>query len=571
MCQDVLTDPVALLCCRSHACQRCLAALSHCPSCAHPLPSPPRVVDTALSTLCKQHRNRNQGLRQCLVCLDKSCSALHGLFCHRPDSGTDSTQHFVCGDCFEPLVRSVCEDGGKLRDARFAIVCPVPQCRRPWSTSEVTRLLLAGHHKDTLDLYVSTLTAAAERANSSAGSSSSSSSLSGPVGEGISAAVVRRLLAEALSLRCPSPLCAAVLDQRPDGCCAMRCVHCGVFFCWLCFQLQATNQACHDHVRFCARNPVANTLFLSEPHQRATLRLLRLEKIHKSLAGSYSNGWRDNRLLVQTLRDCDDVLSETEITVNHILSLQPPFNANNINNNNNAQQQPRHWWLPLHFEYQYNHHRPFLDVAPANRTIAAIIVLALVSGMLAYHLVVLIAAARVWLWPQFAVRLKKSMRPTPQPIDLLYWHAFYYLVITPALVFALKKLVWMPLQRFVVAETAVKVVLVAWFISTLPVTVCYAIWYAIRLFYLNWLSLLGIALLTRDVSLIALYGALFTVFEYLLTGESLSVVVPLPASVMAMLCTAVLSLTLRQYIPRLPVHWLTVRMQWNVDVQRQFH
>jgi hypothetical protein len=45
------------------------------------------------------------------------------------------------------------------------------------------------------------------------------------------------------------PFCERVLDPQPDGCCAMRCPHCGTYFCWVCFVCCADNTACHDHVR----------------------------------------------------------------------------------------------------------------------------------------------------------------------------------------------------------------------------------------------------------------------------------------------------------------------------------
>ena len=54
-------------------------------------------------------------------------------------------------------------------------------------------------------------------------------------------------LAELLSIRCPR--CDVVVDPTPDGCRAMRCGHCGSYFCWVCFQLEVTNTRLHHHVQ----------------------------------------------------------------------------------------------------------------------------------------------------------------------------------------------------------------------------------------------------------------------------------------------------------------------------------
>lgn len=42
-------------------------------------------------------------------------------------------------------------------------------------------------------------------------------------------------LIENLSLRCPKSICRKVLDPNPDGCAKMKCAHCQVRFCWVCF------------------------------------------------------------------------------------------------------------------------------------------------------------------------------------------------------------------------------------------------------------------------------------------------------------------------------------------------
>lgn len=66
---------------------------------------------------------------------------------------------------------------------------------------------------------------------------------------------LRNALVDCLNITCPS--CSIVLDQTPDGCCAVRCPHCATFFCWLCFSVQSNSSKCHAHVPACKLNSAA--------------------------------------------------------------------------------------------------------------------------------------------------------------------------------------------------------------------------------------------------------------------------------------------------------------------------
>ncbi len=185
-----------------------------------------------------------------------------------------------------------------------------------WTTQEVTACLLSSsdstQSKDVLDIFVSSLTKAADRAEK--GSSEGSNVVTGNGGRNPDEIrkVVLQILAEALCLRCPSRYCRAVLDPNPDGCCSIRCSNCGVYFCWLCFVMCVDSQRCHDHVRRdCAVNPMRGELFLPKGEKVKAHKKLRLEAIQSVLDQEFgANTWRE-----ETHEVCRYLTSSTAKTV----------------------------------------------------------------------------------------------------------------------------------------------------------------------------------------------------------------------------------------------------------------
>ncbi len=139
--------------------------------------------------------------RLCVICQDTDC--LTGLECHGddPTGGNDDDNrpivtkanagkcetHFVCIDCFSPYVRSICTDPGKFKDCHFSIRCPYPKCPSvAWTTQEVTACLLSSSNttqsKEVIDIFVNSLTKAADRAEKGSSTGGIDSSSSGSTG-----------------------------------------------------------------------------------------------------------------------------------------------------------------------------------------------------------------------------------------------------------------------------------------------------------------------------------------------------------------------------------------------------
>ncbi|KAJ1430637.1 hypothetical protein B484DRAFT_448813 [Ochromonadaceae sp. CCMP2298] len=169
----------------------------------------------------------------CVICLEQVPSR-PGLMCGRRGS------HFVCAECFGGYVDSLCKDVGKFSDAEYRVSCPFPGCRAPpWTTLQVRSTLDGPAQDQYVELLLELLRSARGK----------------PKGE-----INSGCLVETLNLKCPS--CGTVLDPNPDGCCAMRCLGCASYFCWLCFSTCVSSAACHDHVRVCSLSPQRGELFI---------------------------------------------------------------------------------------------------------------------------------------------------------------------------------------------------------------------------------------------------------------------------------------------------------------------
>ena len=123
-----------------------------------------------------------------------------------------------------------------------------------------------------------------------------------------------QLVEENLNAQCPASFCRAVLDQSPDGCCAMRCTQCGTHFCWLCGAISPCSGSTHSHVRRCIESPQPGSVFLPQRDVDAALRQQRLMALRRALGTTIGPRWaadsrlrrlvRENGRLVGALKDC---------------------------------------------------------------------------------------------------------------------------------------------------------------------------------------------------------------------------------------------------------------------------
>lgn len=199
-------------------------------------------------------RSNSDGLpHKCAICLDDQ---VKGLCCE--------SSHFICSGCFSPYVDSNCADFGKLRDTKFEVCCPVPQCNSaPWNSHHVRNCLEGA----ILEKYIDTLIRVCNN-----GTAATTGSVHGDRRSSLLAD-----LSDALCLKCPN--CKIVLDPNPDGCCAVKCLHCATHFCWLCFNTQANSKACHAHVAKCSLNSTQGLVFASRANCTEAHKLIRATSI----------------------------------------------------------------------------------------------------------------------------------------------------------------------------------------------------------------------------------------------------------------------------------------------------
>ena len=255
------------------------------------------------------------------------------------NSSAKRISHHVCETCFAPYVKSICDDMGRLKDSNFSIRCPVPGCKsEPIASHDVTSAL-RGEHKSTLDLYIRVVIAAAAAAECSGGVGKRSSGggsrnasmdsttssvttinneddLVVPLGQ------MAHIVAEALSLHCPSAHCRAILDPSPDGCASLRCAACGVYFCWLCFAMMRSNNAAHDHVRVCRSSPRPGTLFFNQGQVAPAHRQLRIQSVRRALLEQFGDGWRKSKAVRQALQHTRALLQGSKISEQDVLAAE---------------------------------------------------------------------------------------------------------------------------------------------------------------------------------------------------------------------------------------------------------
>lgn len=223
-----------------------------------------------------------KGGEECRLCMEKKAV---GLYCKE--------KHFICRDeCFAMYVSSVCEETYKLKLHKGRITCPYPDCKSIAWTSKEVREGLAGH-SNASDTYTEALLELLggdiESGTGDIALTTHSSST-----ETVEAKTdrIKEMVCDALTLKCPNPMCRLALDPNPDGCCSMTCLKCGIHFCWLCFTVTGTDSGVsHKHVQGCSENPMPNNLFVPAGQVEEVHKRRRLEAIRRSLlsAGMLSN------------------------------------------------------------------------------------------------------------------------------------------------------------------------------------------------------------------------------------------------------------------------------------------
>lgn len=218
-------------------------------------------------------------LINCCLCLEsKDC----GVLCEKG--------HFICRDeCFAAYVLSVCEETYKLRKNKGRITCPHPRCTASSWTSAQVREGLFGH-PHALDEYTDSLVRLVddiETGDSGRMTADQTAVESRQTFEHSKTERLKEMVCDALTLKCPNPMCHLALDPNPDGCCSMKCLKCGVNFCWLCFRVTGLDSsASHQHVQQCPENPAPNNLFVSAALVEVVHKRRRLEAIRRCLLSS---------------------------------------------------------------------------------------------------------------------------------------------------------------------------------------------------------------------------------------------------------------------------------------------
>jgi hypothetical protein len=258
-------------------------------------------------------RMRSDGkLESCSICLD---SKSKGLSCE--------ANHFICVDCFSPYVESICDDMGKLKDNKFEVACPVPNCTSPHWNSFHIRTILEGK---ALEKYIDTLIKACSQADAAPAVNTSAAVAAGPDSDKIKATAA--MIVDSLSMKCPK--CKVVLDPNPDGCCAMKCLGCATYFCWLCFATQSNSTVCHQHVRACPMSTTPGNVFVPKEGVNIAHANRRIVAIHNILVKYWFDAnpqevqFSKEKLktspgVIRILRSCQRELSDLNIDPDAIL------------------------------------------------------------------------------------------------------------------------------------------------------------------------------------------------------------------------------------------------------------
>lgn len=240
---------------------------------------------------CIVNQNFTSG---CCVCLE---SKGKGIRC--------SNEHFICNECFTPYVTSIVSDGGKFVDAGYTICCPIPHCiSTPWNSHHI-RLLLDGK---SLETYIDALVKHANISHQTDQQNMSDH---------------KQTVLDALNIGCPK--CHALIDPTPDGCCAMRCLHCSCYFCLLCLHTSPDSPSCHLHVSKCPRNP-GGDIFANEMVRKTAYMQLQIASVVAKLQNIFGVTWNTNDECRSLVSSCHTDLQQNGIEESAIFR-SPPVNG----------------------------------------------------------------------------------------------------------------------------------------------------------------------------------------------------------------------------------------------------
>lgn len=133
------------------------------------------------------------------------------------------------------------------------------------------------------------------------------------------------LAEESLNIQCPESYCRAVLDPSPDGCCAMRCTHCGIYFCWLCLAVSSCSSNAHAHVRRCVENPHQGSVFISAKEMDDAQKQLRIAALRRALGTAHGSGWQKISKLRRIMRENNKIRSlllNCNISITELFDMQ---------------------------------------------------------------------------------------------------------------------------------------------------------------------------------------------------------------------------------------------------------
>eukprot|EP00397_Hematodinium_sp_SG-2012_P026926 GEMP01028260.1.p1 GENE.GEMP01028260.1~~GEMP01028260.1.p1 ORF type:complete len:435 (+),score=128.79 GEMP01028260.1:87-1391(+) len=168
--------------------------------------------------------------------------------CHVRCSGATRKEcHVFCDECFIQHVENV--EQYRIKDKNGRVPCPVDWHGATFDDDELAAAYIRKHKTRELGRYIRRALAplAAPDENDENRRRAVDNSDDDDNGDERNQEVMRladRLLF-LLNIRCPR--CDVPQDPDPDGCRAVRCQHCGCYFCWVCFEIVNSDHANHLH------------------------------------------------------------------------------------------------------------------------------------------------------------------------------------------------------------------------------------------------------------------------------------------------------------------------------------
>ncbi len=228
-------------------------------------------------------------ISNCVICCESKPFGIHCAECH-----------FTCRNCLSLYVKSCCDEAGTLLDNELEIKCPEFDCEgSTWDAKSLKNHITASAYHS----LVTALTTLKEQSN-----------LLASVGAvKVAEPSLSKSIVNCLNIACPK--CDTVLDQTPDGCCAIRCHRCAAYFCWLCFAVCADNLDCHNHVTSCSLNSARREPFVPQPLVAAAHKRHKIGKIRQALRDHKSGKTRSG---AEALQEVELLLRMNDISLSDL-------------------------------------------------------------------------------------------------------------------------------------------------------------------------------------------------------------------------------------------------------------